>query len=147
MGDLPSEDSDQITVLDMEASIEHLTRGTVRNVDVLLVVTEPYYRSLETTGRVVPLARELGLTNVWVVANKVRSERDRAAIAEYCARHDFDIVGVVPFDPQVTEADNEGRALIDYAPTTPAVKAVASIVESVLTRTGRALTAGKTTTA
>ncbi|MBW3624940.1 MAG: hypothetical protein KY468_16195 [Armatimonadetes bacterium] len=69
-----------ITILDMEASIEHLTRGTVRHVDVLLTVTEPYYRSLETVGRTVPLARELDLENVWVVANKVRSEQDRAAI-------------------------------------------------------------------
>ena len=60
MGDLPDHGSDEITVLDMEASIEHLTRGTVRNVDVLLVITEPYYRSLETTGRVVPLARSSG---------------------------------------------------------------------------------------
>jgi CO dehydrogenase nickel-insertion accessory protein CooC1 len=70
MGELPDQGSSDVTVLDMEASIEHLTRGTVRNVDVLLVVTEPYYRSLETTGRVVPLARELGLERVWVVANK-----------------------------------------------------------------------------
>jgi len=50
-----------VSILDMEASIEHLTRGTIRNVDVLIVVTEPYYRALETTGRLMPLARELGL--------------------------------------------------------------------------------------
>ena len=48
MGELPAHRPDDVTVLDMEASIEHLTRGTVRNTDVLLVVTEPYYRSLET---------------------------------------------------------------------------------------------------
>ena len=68
-----------VTVLDMEASIEHLTRGTVRNVDVLLVVTEPYYRSLETMGRMVPLAQELGVPLILGVADKVRSEQDAAA--------------------------------------------------------------------
>src|SRR5437762_2621239 len=56
MGELPTHQPDDVTVLDMEASIEHLTRGTVRNVDVLLVVTEPYYRSLETMGRTAPHA-------------------------------------------------------------------------------------------
>ncbi|MBA2454543.1 MAG: hypothetical protein H0V47_15340, partial [Chloroflexia bacterium] len=56
---------DDVTVLDMEASIEHLTRGTVRDVEKLLIVTEPYFRSLETLGRTVPLARELGLADLY----------------------------------------------------------------------------------
>jgi CO dehydrogenase maturation factor len=134
MGDLSAQGD--ITVLDMEASIEHLTRGTVRNADVLLVVTEPYYRSLETTGRIVPLAHDLGLERVWVVANKVRDDRDEAAIREYCARHGFDVVGVVPFDPSVTEADQQGRALIDYAPTAAAVLAVEALADALADRTG-----------
>jgi CO dehydrogenase maturation factor len=133
MGDLSAEGD--ITVLDMEASIEHLTRGTVRNADVLLVVTEPYYRSLETTGRIVPLAHDLGLERVWVVANKVRDDRDEGAIREYCARHGFDVVGVVPFDPSVTEADQQGRALIDYAPTAAAVLAVEALADALADRT------------
>ena len=49
MGEVPDHRPDDITILDMEASIEHVNRGTIANVDVLLVVTEPYYRSLETT--------------------------------------------------------------------------------------------------
>ena len=68
-----------ITVLDMEASIEHLSRGTLRHVDILLLITEPYYRSLETLGRMVPLARELGIKQMYVLANKVRGSRDEEA--------------------------------------------------------------------
>jgi CO dehydrogenase maturation factor len=136
MGELPDQESGDITVLDMEASIEHLTRGTVRNVDVLLVITEPYYRSLETTGRIVPLARELGLQRVWVVANKVRTDRDETAIREYGARHQFEISGVVPFDESVAEADLQGRALIDYAPTSAAVIAVEALADTLLERMG-----------
>jgi len=134
MGDLPANHRNDITILDMEASIEHLTRGTVRNVDALLVVTEPYYRSLETTGRMVPLAKELGLERVWVIANKVRGERDEAAVREYCSRRNFDIIGVVPFDEHVTEADRNGQALIDHAPTSPAVLEVAKIADRILER-------------
>ena len=142
MGELPQQRPGDVTILDMEASIEHLTRGTVRNVDALLVVTEPYYRSLETTGRIVPLARELGLERVWVVANKVRDAREEAAIREYCARHGFEIMGVLPFDASVTEADQQGRALIDYMPTAAAVLAVERLVETLLDRLAMPALAG-----
>lgn len=114
----------------MEASIEHLTRGTVRTADVLLLVGEPYYRSLETLGRMAPLAHELGIPLVLGVANKVRSERDEAAIREYAARRGIELVGVVPFDEHVTEADREGRALIDHAPNAPAVRAVGELADA-----------------
>ena len=143
MGELPSQRPEDVTILDMEASIEHLTRGTVRNVDALLVVAEPYYRSLETTGRIVPLARELGLERVWVVANKVRNERDEAAIREYCARRGFEIVGVVPFDEAVAEADRLGRALIDERPTAAAVVAVDALTDILVDRLGAGATAGR----
>lgn len=136
MGELPDQGSSDVTVLDMEASIEHLSRGTVRNVDVLLVITEPYYRSLETTGHIVPLARDLGLERVWVVANKVRSDRDEAAIGEYCAKHGFQVIGVVPFDESITEADHQGRSLIDFAPTARAVVAIEALADDVMDRTG-----------
>ena len=136
IGELRQHRPSDIAILDMEASLEHLTRGTVRNVDVLLVVTEPYYRALETTGRMVPLARELGLQRIWVVANKVRSARDEAAIREFCLRRDFEIIGLVPFDDDVTEADHRNRALLDHAPTAPAVVAISELSTVVVERLG-----------
>src|SRR4051794_4770622 len=107
MGELPTHQPDDVTVLDMEASIEHLTRGTVRNVDVLLVVTEPYYRSLETMGRTAPLAWELGVPLILGVANKVRTEQDETAIREFAARRGIEMVGLVPYDESVLDADRE----------------------------------------
>jgi CO dehydrogenase maturation factor len=136
MGELPAHLPDHVTILDMEASIEHLTRGTVREVDALLVITEPYYRSLETAGRMVPLARDLDLDKVWVIANKVRAERDEAAIREYCDRRGFEVVGIVPFDEQISEADRQGRALIDCAPESPAVAAIEALAGEILARLG-----------
>ena len=136
MGELPAHRPGDVTILDLEASIEHFTRGTVRNVDALLVVAEPYYRSLETAGRLVPLARELGLERVWVVANKARSDRDEGAIREYCARRGIEVIGAVPFDESVAEADRLGHALIDHAPTAPAVAAVEALADTLLGRLG-----------
>jgi CO dehydrogenase maturation factor len=141
LGDRPSASSDDVTILDMEASLEHLARGTVRHADALLVVTEPYYRSLETTGRLVPLARELGIKHVWVVANKVRLERDEAAIREYCDRHGFEVVAAVPFDEAITEADQAGRSLIDVAPNSPAVSAIEGLADTLVARVGGTITA------
>ena len=137
MGELPRERPDDVTILDMEASIEHLSRGTARNVDGLLVVTEPYYRSLETIGRLVPAARELGL-RVWVVANKVRATRDEAAIREYCGRRAFEIISVVPFDEGVTEADHMDRALVDHSPAGPAVSKISELASELVDRLGKA---------
>jgi CO dehydrogenase maturation factor len=129
MEQLASSEPRQVTILDTEASIEHLSRGTVRNVDALLVVTEPYYRSLETAGRVVPLARDLGLPEVWVVANKIRDERDKEAILQYGAGHDFEIIAAIPWDAQVADADQLGRSVIDHAPDSSAVAAIGALAD------------------
>lgn len=110
-----------ITLLDMEASIEHMSRGTARNVDVLLVVVEPYYRSLETAGRMQTLARELEIPHVYAVANKLRTANDDEAVSAYCDSHDLHIAARIPFDEAVTDADRAGAAIIDYAPDAPAV--------------------------
>ena len=125
-----------VTILDNEASIEHMTRGTVRTADAILLVTEPYYRSLETTGRLAPLARELGIPQVWAVANKLRAPRDEAAVREYCQRHGIELLAAVPFDDRVTEADNQGRALLDHAPAGPAVREIEKLVDLLAERLG-----------
>lgn len=142
IGELSDDDTQDLTIVDLEASIEHLSRGTVQHVDALLVVTEPYYRSLETAGRIIPLAKDLGIERIWVLGNKVRSERDEAAIREYCAIKDFELMASVPFDENVTEADLIGQALIDHTPQSPAVLAVqdvaASLVECVRDGAGSA---------
>jgi CO dehydrogenase maturation factor len=126
------EQTNQHTILDMEASIEHLTRGTIRHVDQLLVVTEPYYRSLETAGRTVPLAYELGIKQVHVVANKVRSPQDEEAIRRYCNERNFEIIGVLPYDNEVLEADQAGLPLLDRKPDSNYVKEVSKLMDRIL---------------
>lgn len=138
MEQLASSEARDVTILDTEASIEHLSRGTVRNVDALLVVTEPYYRSLETAGRVVPLAEELGLPEVWVVANKVRNELDAEAILQYGSSRGFRIIAAIPYDAQVAEADQLGRAAIDHAPDGSAVAAIGALADDIAERLGAA---------
>lgn len=126
MGEIVLEERDVI-VLDMEASIEHLSRGTIAHAERLLIVVEPYYRALETAGRIARLAPQLGIPDVMAIGNKVRGGEDEAAIRAYCAQHDLPIGAMVPYDDQVGQADRRGMALLDYAPDSPAVSAIAQL--------------------
>lgn len=118
-----------LTVLDLEASPEHLSRGTARHADVLLLVTEPYYRSLEAVSRLATLAAELALPRVAVVANKVRTRDGGEAVREFCVRHDLDLLGSIPWSDVVIDADGRGLAVLDTAPDDAAVKAMAVLAD------------------
>lgn len=132
VGELDNVRENDITVLDMEASIEHLSRGTLRNVDTLLLVTEPYYRSLETLGRMIPLVRELGIKHAFAVANKVRSKRDEEAIRRYCTERGIEVIAVLPFDEAVHDADQDGIPVLDAGPRSAYVTNVERLAEKLL---------------
>ncbi len=121
-----------VTVTDMEAGLEHLKRGTLEHAETLLIVVEPYFKSLEAAGRIAELARGLGVPGLYAVANKVRSERDEAAIRDYCAGHDLPVVAVVPFDDDVAEAERLGQAVLDTAPAALAVDRVRALAGRLL---------------
>lgn len=119
--------NDRDIIVDMEAGLEHLSRGTGRHVSRLVAVLEPYYRSMETARNVVALAGELGIPDVVVVANKVRDAGDRAAIADFCRAHGMRLVGEVPYDANMADAERRGGAPIDAAPGAPAVVAITAL--------------------
>lgn len=121
-----------LTVTDMEAGLEHLKRGTLEHADTLLIVVEPYFKSLEAAGRIAELARGLGVPDVTAVANKVRSERDEDAIRAYCSTHDLPVVAIVPFDADVAEAELQGQAVLDVAPEATAVDRVRDLAARLL---------------
>src|ERR687886_1263232 len=110
LGELVSRAPDSHDVIvDMEAGLEHLSRGTGRHVSRFLAVVEPYYRSMETARRIVELATELGVAEVQAVANKVRDADDRKAIAEFCAAHPPPVVAEIPYDASLAGAERSGR--------------------------------------
>jgi CO dehydrogenase maturation factor len=125
------EERGRVTVLDMEAGLEHLSRGTERHVDVLLVVLEPYYKALETARRCAELGRELGLARVQGVANKLRGPEDTAAVRSYAAAHGLCLAGEIPFDEGVYQAERAGLAP-STALESPAARAVADLAAALL---------------
>ena len=121
----PGDDRD--IIVDMEAGLEHLSRGTGRHVSRFVAVLEPYYRSMETARRVVGLATELGVSDVVTLANKVRDEADRRAIREFCDAHGMHLVGEIPYDPALAEAERGGEPPIDHSPSAPAISAIRAL--------------------
>jgi len=122
-----------VTVVDLEAGLEHLSRGTARHVDTLLLIAEPYFKSLEAAQRSFALASDLGIARIYMVANKIRSPRDEATVCDFAARHAVDVVGVVPYDPAVVDADERGVAVMDQSPDATSVAAIRRLADQLVT--------------
>ncbi len=120
---------DTVTIVDLEASPEHLSRGTTRHVDALLLVVEPYFRSFETARRMAELAAELPIPTVGVVANKLRRPGDAEAISEFCDRHRLNLVSRLPWSEAALDADKAGTPLLDYAPDDPLVAGIGDLAD------------------
>ncbi|CAA9480452.1 MAG: hypothetical protein AVDCRST_MAG69-745 [uncultured Solirubrobacteraceae bacterium] len=117
-----------VCILDTEASPEHFSRGTARHADGVLVVVEPYFKSLETGRRMAVLGTDLGL-RVELVANKVHDDEERAAVEAFAERHGIPLAAIIPFDEGMPAAERAGAAPLDFAAEGPAVQAIAALAE------------------
>jgi CO dehydrogenase maturation factor len=103
-----------VLIMDMEAGIEHLGRGTARAVDAFIIVVEPGRRSIQTAHQIHKLAQDIRIPHCCVVGNKVRGESDREFIEENAP--DIPVLGFLSAEPRVIEADLRGEAVFDVAP-------------------------------
>ncbi|OGV65862.1 MAG: carbon monoxide dehydrogenase [Lentisphaerae bacterium RIFOXYC12_FULL_60_16] len=118
-------DAETALVLDMEAGIEHLSRGTLGSVDRLLMVVEPGRRSVETALRIQTMAFDIGLRQIGVVGNKVRSGQDADYLKE--ALPGLDFLGLLPFDDRIRAAEAAGRSA--WGSSTEMERAVETLVD------------------
>jgi len=101
----------EVVILDMEAGVEHLGRATARAVDKLIVVVEPGRRSIETAYTINKLAQDIGLHNIVVVGNKVRSQSEKEFLISSLS--DFKFLGFIPYDQAVVDADLANVSVVD----------------------------------
>jgi len=106
---------DDVLILDMYAGVEHLGRATVDFVDAMLVVSEPTKRSLGTAAQIKKLANDIGLTRLWLVGNKVRDESEADFL--HAESPGLPVLGILPADLAVQEADRLGVAVYDHVPS------------------------------
>jgi CO dehydrogenase maturation factor len=92
-----------VVILDMEAGIEHLGRGTTKGIDYMIIVVEPGARSIDTAGRIAELGRQIGISKFGVVINKVGDEVKE--IEEKLQAFDLPVIGMIPFDGNLVKAD------------------------------------------
>lgn len=111
-------DKKSAVIMDMGAGIEHLTRGTARSVDIMLVVVEPSKNSVNTANLVKKLAFDIGIKKVRIIGNKIRNEKEKEFIKN--SFHAEEILGFVSFDEDVWDsamdkgpASNLQGALLD----------------------------------
>ena len=106
---------DDVVIMDMEAGLEHLGRGTASMMDRFIVVIEPGARSIQTYTRIKELARAIGITKVSVGANKVRDESDKEFLRSRIPEED--LLGFLSYNPEVIDADRRGLSPYDCSPT------------------------------
>jgi len=104
-------DAQQDVIADMEAGVEHLGRGTAEGVDLMLVVVEPGWASLQTAARVAALAADLGIKRIGAVANRVASEADLAFVRTHLSAPP--LLGVLPADPELEREARTGSYMKD----------------------------------
>ena len=112
-------------VLDMEAGVEHLSRGTIRAVDHLLIVVEPGRRSVETAFRVRDLAVDLGIRHCSVIGNKIRSDRDKSSLRDLLKGMEF--AGFLPYDGRLVDTEQRGASV--FGASLEAEQAIVQMVE------------------
>lgn len=104
---------DELLLLDMYAGVEHLGRATVDFVDAMLVVVEPTRRSLGTAAQIKKLANDIGLLRLYLVGNKVRNHEEVRFLESETPG--LPLIGYLPADLKVQEADRLGVPVYDYA--------------------------------
>jgi CO dehydrogenase maturation factor len=102
---------DEIVILDMAAGIEHLGRATARAVDKFIIVVEPGRKSIETAERIKNLAKDIGITSIAAVGNKIRNATDREFILSKMAG--FEFLGFLPYDQAITDAEISGMLSLE----------------------------------
>ena len=104
----------EVVIMDMDAGVEHLGRGTTRAVDAFIIVVEPGRRSIQTAEAIKNLAKDLGIEKCYVVGSKTTSDADRRFIIDNTPG--FEVLGFINYNPMIIEADLRGMSVFDASP-------------------------------
>lgn len=121
------------TVIDCEAGLEHLSRRTTRDVDLMIAVTDATTNGVLTAKRVQELSRELCVSfgEVMVVANKVTPET-RPLLDDTARQNDLKIAAYIPYDPEIASFDLSGRPIVGLPESSPASMAAMEICQRII---------------
>ncbi|MBI2856715.1 MAG: AAA family ATPase [Chloroflexi bacterium] len=119
-----------VVIMDMEAGVEHLGRGTARGIDAFIAVVEPGLRSVQTAQAVKRLALDIGIERFYVIGSKIKDDNDRRFVRDSMSGDP--VLGFVSLNPEILEADRLGKGVYEAAPTAVAeIKQIKDRLESI----------------
>jgi len=117
----------EVVIVDFEAGMEHLGRGTAKGIDVMLVITEPSQKSLDLSKKIITLSKKLGIINIYLIANKIQDDGQLDVINERIRDWDVPLFHFIPNDAEIGKADLSGKAPLDYNSDSPAILSIKNL--------------------
>ncbi len=121
----------EAVVLDLEAGVEHIGRGTAKAVDTLLIIADSNLKSLEIAKRINEMARAAGMKHLYLVANRIMNQVQQDSVKAFADANSLQVLSYVPFDQKVIEADMLGQTPLKNLEI-PAVKTIDNICDTLL---------------
>ncbi|MFO7795607.1 MAG: AAA family ATPase [Promethearchaeati archaeon] len=118
---------DEVIIVDFEAGLEHLGRGTAKGIDVMLVITEPSQKSLDLSKKIINLSKKLGIINIYLVANKVIDDSQEEIINKRTQNWEVPLYHSVPYDIEIGKADLNGEPPLDFNSDSKAVQCIKTL--------------------
>jgi CO dehydrogenase maturation factor len=104
----------EVVIMDMDAGVENLGRGTAKSVNAFIIVVEPGQRSFQTARSIRDLAEDLGVKKCYIVGSKTHDDDERQFIIDNLP--DFDVLGFINYHPEIAKADRLGKSVFGTAP-------------------------------
>lgn len=123
---------DEVVIMDMEAGIEHMGRGTAKQVEVMLIVTESSLKSMETGKRIYNLGREAGIEKAFLVGNKVKDANEGKVIERFASSNGIPLFELIPYDEEVWKADMRGEPPNSQTKISKSVSIIQNIGEKLI---------------
>lgn len=118
----------EAVIMDMEAGVEHIGRGTAGHVDVFLVVADANLKALEIAKHINDLAKKAGMNKIFLVGNRVMNKTQEETISRFAETNELNLLGFVPFDQRIIETEMRGETPL-VNKEIDAVKAIDNICE------------------
>lgn len=122
----------EVVVMDMEAGVEHLGRGTAKHMDTMLMVSDSSFKSLETAKKIYELATEMGIKEVFLIGNRVANADEGELIKRFTAKNEVPLLGLIPYDKTIMKADMKGETPLKYFSASEGMVSIQKMGEDLL---------------
>lgn len=121
-------------VIDNEAGMEHLSRRTTRDVQALLVVTDPTQRGIVAAERIAGFRKDMDINieHVYLIVNRMRTDTIPAPLQQRIDAMDIELLGTIPADDELAEFEFSGRPLVELGDNSPVFKAISEMMAKIL---------------